>query len=179
LNWISYAKKDLLPAIRSQQINKLRPCIAKLNKQIEPIVFLVSNRLSLADLVIFGLLTEVVPEWSQDDTHTNDNISRWYDNIQHLPLLHPIAVEHGFYVTFKKNIPKVAPKVQAEQKGGQKGKEDQKGKKEVQSQQEQQEKPQSKKEQEPKVQQKNQDQQKPAAQQKQQKPAAQQIGAAG
>eukprot|EP01124_Arcella_intermedia_P028708 TRINITY_DN589_c0_g1_i1.p1 TRINITY_DN589_c0_g1~~TRINITY_DN589_c0_g1_i1.p1 ORF type:complete len:426 (+),score=101.94 TRINITY_DN589_c0_g1_i1:5-1282(+) len=98
--WLSYAQKDFLPTVRSGVVSKVRPLIAKLNKTLESLVFLVDNRLSLADIILFGALSEVVPRWTPEETHSFENISRYYDHIQHLPNVHPYIRKGSHFVSF-------------------------------------------------------------------------------
>jgi len=86
LGFFDYAA-TLSPSLASNEAKILRPALAKLNKQIEPVVFLVNNRLSLADLVLFCHISSAVKKWTLEDIQSSDihsNIFRWYDNIQHL-----------------------------------------------------------------------------------------------
>jgi len=110
LDWIKYVRDDLLPAIRTDQLNKIKPVLAKLSKKLETIVFLVSNRLSLADLVVFGTISVLVKGWSEEETHKSDDISRWYDNIQHLRPIQNVVEQYKMNISFKKNVPKPLPK---------------------------------------------------------------------
>jgi len=115
--WFSYVKTELSAAISSNEKKNLLPVLHKLNKKIEPIVFVAANRLSLADLVLFSFLQPVVASWKDEDTWTFDNISRWYDNIQHLKQVKPLVESIGFMKTFNRNPPAHEVKAEKEQKG--------------------------------------------------------------
>lgn len=142
--WLNYVKTDLKPAIASGEKKQLLPVLHKLNKKIEPIVYLVSNQFSLADIVLFSSVQPVVASWKDEETWTFDNISRWYDNIQHLKVVQPLAEKKGF-VAFKRNVPK--------EKGAKA--EQSEHKKEAKAEQ-----PEQKKEEKPKAQEKSQSQEK-------------------
>jgi len=103
--WFVYVKNDLHPAILGGEKKTLLPVLHKLNKKIEPVVFVVSNRLSLADIVLFSYLRPVVSTWKDEETWTFDNISRWYDNIQHLKHVQPTIEKLGFLKIFNRNPP--------------------------------------------------------------------------
>jgi len=77
-------------------------------------VFVVSNRLSLADIVLFSFLQPVVATWKDEDSWTFDNISRWYDNIQHVRQVQPLVESLGHMKTFNRNPP--AHEVKAQEK---------------------------------------------------------------
>jgi len=74
------------------------------------------NTLSLADLVLFVHISPVVKNWSEDELNSNDNISRWYDNIQHLKKLRETIYDTGLYVPIKKNCLVKLPEPQSSSK---------------------------------------------------------------
>lgn len=105
-SWSTYAKTELSEAVASGEKKRLLPCLHKLNKKLESIVFLASNRFSLADIILFAAVQPIVATWKEDETFTFDNISRWYDNIQHIKQLHPVLEQLGLAIVFKRNPPK-------------------------------------------------------------------------
>jgi hypothetical protein len=64
------------------------------------------NRLSLADLTIFATLMNVLSSWSDEERLQFSNITRWYDNIQHLPELFDSLQKENSLIFIKRNIPK-------------------------------------------------------------------------
>jgi len=98
------SSKTLAPALASDQIKLFKPALAKLGKQLEPIVFLVNNNLSVVDLVIFCHLSSTVKKWTDDEaqsTETNATICRWYDNIQHLKQIRDTVFDLDLFVPIK------------------------------------------------------------------------------
>jgi len=110
-------------ALKSGEKKEIMPKLNNLNgKILEPVVYLVNNTLSEADLILFDVLAPTVTAWTTKETHHFDNISRWYDNIQHQPQLQPIIEKHKKFVTFELDVPKPPSKEQKKQQQQQKTK---------------------------------------------------------
>jgi len=82
--WIQFRDDELLPATSGKDAKQLFPKFSKLSKALEASVFIVNNKLSLADLALFVALSPTIKGLSEDDRARFDNITRWFDNIQHL-----------------------------------------------------------------------------------------------
>jgi len=80
-------RDTLVPAITSGEKNQILPIISKFNKSLDYSVYVVGNTLSLADLVLFPCFYSLLISWNEVERGKYDNITRWYDHLQHLPSL--------------------------------------------------------------------------------------------
>jgi len=101
------------------------PALNNLNKVLEPVVYLIQNDLSLADLFLFCSLAETVKKWTESETHHFCNISRWYNHIQHHTALCPIIEGSSHSVVFNVDVPKPKGKEEKKQEQQQKTKQGQ------------------------------------------------------
>jgi len=101
--------EDLHTVLLSGEKAVILPRLHKLNKQLEPVMYLVDNHFSMADLATVAALGKTVATWTDAEFFTFFNISRWYDLIQHHPKLTQVLTDLGFFVTIKRNVPKEDP----------------------------------------------------------------------
>jgi aminoacyl tRNA synthase complex-interacting multifunctional protein 1 len=105
-NWLKFRENELYPAIENNDTNKLRSLLNRLNKQLQPKVYFVSNRISLVDLSIFATLMKLVSSWGEEERLQYLNVTRWFDNIQHRPELFDSLQTDNSIVVIKRNISK-------------------------------------------------------------------------
>jgi methionine--tRNA ligase beta chain len=85
--WIQFKDDELVPALKSGDQKQIIPKLVKLSKALESLVFLVNNKLSVADLANFVAIAPTIRAFSDEERSRFDNISRWFDHIQHLRFL--------------------------------------------------------------------------------------------
>eukprot|EP01126_Amoeba_proteus_P044500 TRINITY_DN4945_c0_g2_i15.p1 TRINITY_DN4945_c0_g2~~TRINITY_DN4945_c0_g2_i15.p1 ORF type:complete len:387 (+),score=73.42 TRINITY_DN4945_c0_g2_i15:166-1326(+) len=102
---VNYVVNELSVALLSLEKSKVLPSLHKLNKQLELVVYVVENIFSFSDLVLFAFLAPTLKTWNEE-FYTFNNISRWYDLIQHHPKLCQVVKDNDFFVSFRTNLPK-------------------------------------------------------------------------
>jgi aminoacyl tRNA synthase complex-interacting multifunctional protein 1 len=82
--WVEHHDENIL-ALLQKDPKKANQALHKENKSLVPRVFLVSNHLTLADLVFFVTVHPIMSQWSDKDRVIFSSVTRWFDHIQHLP----------------------------------------------------------------------------------------------
>mmetsp|Transcript_19325 Transcript_19325/g.21504 ORF Transcript_19325/g.21504 Transcript_19325/m.21504 type:complete len:409 (+) Transcript_19325:46-1272(+) len=106
-NWWDKAvlpEKGFLAALASGEKKQMFPALSLLKKALIRSVYLVNNRLSVADLLYFSAVHRVLPTLDDADRFNRfPEVLRWYDNIQHLPAF--THAPKSFYVFIERNVP--------------------------------------------------------------------------
>jgi len=121
-DWLNQFSIQTLPLFLSND-QKLISTLHKINKSLLISVFFVSNHLTLADLVFYAAVHPLVEKWTEKERITFLNITRWFDNVQHLPEL---ATSPLFLIPIVQDVPEQVAKEgkdQAEKGGKETGKE--------------------------------------------------------
>jgi len=144
-SWVSKVHDEVAPDVQSNDEKKVVSFLEQLNKQLQDKVFLVSNHVTLADLAVFVGVSKLLPNWGMKERYINYlNISRWYDNVQHLKEIRSATHLSKFFVELDRNVPKdikeVVEKLQKKQEQANQRKQEQgnqKNQEQVQKNQEQ------------------------------------------
>lgn len=90
--WLNNYFAEILPLIVSNDVKKLNVALHKQNKALLPNVYLVSNHITLADIVFYTAVHPLLSQWSDKERIIFLNITRWFDYIQHLPEITKVQV---------------------------------------------------------------------------------------
>jgi len=82
-SWLKTLLNDFVPSSITKD-NKYVAKLHKFNKDIQPSVFFLGNTLTLVDLIVYVTIYNSVKQWSAADRLTFSNLTRWFDNIQHI-----------------------------------------------------------------------------------------------
>jgi len=104
---ITYRNGTLLPGLQSGEKRQLLPLISKFSKGLDFVVYICGNNLTIADLILFPCFTPLVTSWTEEEKIKYDNLTRWYDHIQHLPPLHGRIP--AYFVAINQEVPKLEP----------------------------------------------------------------------
>jgi len=99
--WIEWALKEFVSFDKEKDEAKLE----KLNQVLVDRVFLVSNRLSLADIAVYAAVAPVMGGLDERSQHRFFALVRWFDYLQHYDLKITAAVSGGSVVHFDLNAP--------------------------------------------------------------------------
>eukprot|EP01129_Flabellula_baltica_P002644 TRINITY_DN12460_c0_g1_i1.p1 TRINITY_DN12460_c0_g1~~TRINITY_DN12460_c0_g1_i1.p1 ORF type:complete len:201 (-),score=65.88 TRINITY_DN12460_c0_g1_i1:19-621(-) len=85
LEQLSYRQTQLIPGLIDGQNRVVMPLVNRLNKALDFLVYIVQNKMTVADLVIIPCLYNFLKTSPEKMVLKLDNLLRWYDDIQHLP----------------------------------------------------------------------------------------------
>jgi len=114
---LTFRDETLVPFILSGEKKQLLPTLSKFNKSLDYYVFVLEHRISLADLVLFPCFYNSLLSWNEDERVRFDNITRWYDHMQHLPSL--FGKIDFIKVDINQTCPPPKPKKQNQNQGNQ------------------------------------------------------------
>jgi len=125
-DWLDWADKELGDTSAGLDKKKHLGKLAKLNQSLTDKVFLVANRLSLADIVLAAAVAPLIPGLDERSQLTLFALVRWFDFLQHYPKIgHSIStqtIEFDLNAPFKPLPAKPAAegKEKEKEKGGEK-----------------------------------------------------------
>jgi len=114
--WLSSYFSEIFPLILSND-KKLNVPLHKQNKGLLLNVFVVSNYLTIADLVFYAAIHPLMSQWSDKERIIFLNITRWFDFIQHLPEIRKADILPLIKIDTEVPVeqPKEKPKVESDQ----------------------------------------------------------------
>jgi len=81
--WVKVIFKEYLPSFQGNDANAMKKLLFKLNKDLQSVVFLINNKITIVDLLLFAAIYPAFKEWKDEDRFTFINITRWFDFLQH------------------------------------------------------------------------------------------------
>ena len=83
--WLDYSQHVVLVANKSDDKSQIRAVFNELNTFLADKTFFVSDRLSLADVILFTYVHNEIKNLTSMQKESLMNLSRWYDALQNTP----------------------------------------------------------------------------------------------
>ncbi|XP_031553210.1 eukaryotic translation elongation factor 1 epsilon-1-like isoform X2 [Actinia tenebrosa] len=95
--WLEYRQTDVEKALRDKNLTK--PVLQDFNCHLANKIYLVGNKLSLADVILYYALHGIIKHMMPQEKEMYTNISRWFNQVQSI-----LAARQGLsLITFQRN----------------------------------------------------------------------------
>lgn len=115
VNFLEQLDKEIAPLIKANDNKKIASSLHKINKTLLTKTFMVGNHVTAADYALYTAIHPLLLQWNDKERSIFMNLTRWFDNVQHLPdvaaanALAPIKITQDMPIEPAKPKPAAAP----------------------------------------------------------------------